>query len=162
MIKFLVLLLTICSCATTPKVPVEKLFPFGTYHHNIMVTTNASIMNFTGINQWTKEHFIVVGLGPMDMTMIKYEENKIAYTKNLYINKELLPLEERQALQFLSFLKDMYDWDTSICNGSECSKRVWGIPVKMEIGAQGYVSKISVEKDNIKVIVDITAYEKIL
>lgn len=162
MIKFLILLLIICSCATTPKVPVEKLFPFGTYHHNVIVTTKTNTMSFRGINQWTKERFIVVSLGPMDMTMIKYEENKIAYTKDLYINKELIPLEEKQALQLLSFLKDMYDWDKSICNGSQCSKRVWGIPVKMELNTQNQVSKISVENDNIKVIVDVTAYEKIL
>lgn len=162
MIKYLVLLLLLCSCATTPKAPVEKLFPYGTYHHSVVVTTKTNKMSFTGINQWTKERFVVVGLGPMDMTMIKYEENKINYTKDLYINKELIPLEERHALQLLSLIKEMYDWDKSICDGLQCSKRVWGIPVKMELNEKNQVSEISVEKDNIKVVVDITAYEKIL
>lgn len=161
MIKYLALLF-LFSCASTPKVPVAKLFPFGTYHHNVKVTTKTNEMSFVGINQWTKERFVVVGLGPMDMTMIKYEENKVAYTKDLYINKELMPLEERHALQLLSLIKDMYDWDRSICEGQHCSKRVWGIPVKIELNTENQVSQISVAKDNITVVVDVTAYEKVL
>ena len=161
MIKYLALLF-LYSCASIPKVPVAKLFPFGIYHHNVVVKTRTNTMTFVGINQWTKERFVVVGLGPMDMTMIKYEENKIAYTKNLYINKELIPLEERHAMQLLSLIKDMYDWDQSICEDLHCSKSVWGIPVKIELNLEKQVSQISVSKDNITVVVDVTAYEKVL
>ena len=165
MIKYFLIFLFLVSCSNMPKKPApEKLFPFGTYHHNISFEVKAKeiAMSFTGINQWTKERFVVVGLGPMDMTMIKYTENKENYTKDLYINKELIPIDEDRALKLMSLMKDMYSWDRSICEDKKCRDTFWGIPINIELNDQYQVSKIMVSQGGVVVNVDVTSYEKAL
>lgn len=162
LILYLVLIfLTACS-SSPPKTPPAKLFPYGTYHHNISLLLKDKNMSFPGINLWSEERFVVIGLGPLDITMIKYEEDRINYKKDLYINKELIPMDESRALQLIGLLKEMYTWDRSICKGRECEKSYYGIPIRFELNEQDQVSKIKAERDRIKVNVDILSYEKIL
>jgi hypothetical protein len=165
MIK-LITILCLFALASCSNIPVRekpaKLFPFGTYHHNISIQLKDKDLSFPGLNLWTPEKFVVVGLGPMDVTIIKYEEDKVNYKKDLYINKEFIPLEESRALQMISLLKEMYELDRSICEGKQCKKSFWGVPILFDLNELDQVSKIHAERQGIKVNVDITSYEKVL
>ncbi|MBY0414765.1 MAG: hypothetical protein K2Q18_11390 [Bdellovibrionales bacterium] len=156
------LLILISSCSSVPKKPREMLFPYGLYQHKISLMIKDQLMSFPGINRWTEDRFVVIGLGPMDITMIKYDEDRVNYKKELYINKELIPLDEGRALQLIGLLKEMYSWDKSICKGKQCEKSYYGIPIIFELNDSDQVSKIKVERDRIRVNVEITNYEKIL
>jgi hypothetical protein len=155
--------LFLVSCSNIPHGDKSaKLFPYGTYHHNISINLKGKEMNFPGINLWSAERFVVIGLGPMDITMIKYEEDRVNYKNNLFINKEMIPLDESKALQMISLLKDMYSWDKSICSGNECKKTYFGVPIIFDLNEKGEVSKFHAERQGVKVNVDVTSYEKIL
>lgn len=162
-ILIIVSLLFITACSNIPnREKPAKLFPYGTYHHNISINLKDKDMSFPGVNLWSPEKFVVVGLGPMDMTIIKYDEDRVNYKKDLFINKELIPLDESRALQMISLLKEMYELDRSICTGKVCTKSFWGVPIIFELNAQDQVSKFHAERKGIKVNVDVTSYEKIL
>ncbi len=158
---FLSFWLTACSSAPK-KMTGQEIFPYGIYQHQITVHTKNTTLNFQGINQWTAEKFVVVGLGPMDMTVLKYEEDRVAYTKNLFINKEILPIDESRAYQLISLLREMYSWDRSICKEKICEDSYWGLPIKIELGEKNQVSKILVVRGDIEVIVDVKNYETVL
>jgi hypothetical protein len=162
--KYLLLssfLLAACSVIPTKDIP-NKLFSYGVYHHNISVTGKDKQLSFTGINQWSKERFVVIGLGPFDMTVIKYEENKETLNQELYINKEIIALDDDKVLKMMSLMKAMYYLDHSICDGKYCATSFWGVPIKLELNDQNQVINIKIERGDIKVNVDVTAFEKIL
>jgi hypothetical protein len=162
MIKILLMMLLVTSCSNIPSKSHQKLFPYGTYHHNISLVIKEKAMSFLGINLWSEGKFVVIGLGPMDITLIKYVEDRKNYKTDLYINQELMPLEERRALQMIGLLKDMYSWDRSICSGKECKKTYFGVPILFELNDLDQVSKIKVDREGLKVNVDVVSYEKIL
>lgn len=163
MMKWALLIIFLSSCTSAPKkMTGEELFPYGIYQHQISVHTKNDILNFQGINQWTAEKFVVVGLGPMDMTVIKYEEDRVSYTKNLFINHEIIPISEDQAYKLMSLMREMYTWDRSICKDKICENSYWGLPIKLELGEKNQVSKIIVVRGDVEVVVDVKNYEAVL
>lgn len=159
MIKALFLTLLLSSCAAfTPRPMAAKIFPYGLYHHHVSLNIKGKDMVFNGINKWSPEQFVVVGLGPFDMTLINYVENRESFVRNLYINKAILPLDDELALKVMELMEEMYSWDHSICKERVCKKNFFRTTIKIFLNEAQQASKITVNNEGFSVIVDVTGF----
>lgn len=161
MIRIL-LLLIVTSCAHKLFVPKAMLFPYGIYQHQVSLDVDGKNQSFSGVNRWSKTDLTVVALGPFDATLLRYKEDFVKYKKEIYIDRNFIPLSDEQAKLYLSVLRDIYSSDFSNCTKTLCRKTFYGQEFLFDLDAEKKVTNIRFSRGKIKINVAVESYEAIL
>jgi hypothetical protein len=159
MIRYLIMAIVLVSCAQKP--PAERLFPFGVYHHQVSLNVKGSKHNFSGVNKWTKEQLTLIALGAFDVTLIRYSDDIVNNKQEVYVDKNFLPLTDEKAKSYLSYMKNFYSLDRSICSGKVCQKSFFGMDLLFHLNAANQVEHIKFKRGDMKVDIQVVGYEKI-
>ena len=154
------LLILISACASKPKAQ-KKIFPFGVYHHQVVLRQKAKQIQFSGIHRWTQDGIAIFAMGPMNMTLLKYEEEFKTNKKKIYLNQYFVPVSEARALMFLGLVKDLYALDHSICKKNTCRSSIYGQEFTIKLNDFEEVSEIVFERGANKANIQVVSYEKI-
>ncbi|MBA2405529.1 MAG: hypothetical protein H0V66_12205 [Bdellovibrionales bacterium] len=162
MMKYLMLpllSLILLSCTSGP--PAEKLFPFGVYHHQVALDVKGNKHNFTGVNKWSRDQLTLTALGAFDVTLIKFTDDLVNNKQQVYVDRNFLPLTDEKAKSYLSYLKNFYSLDRSICQGKVCRKNFYGMEFLFDLNNLNQVERIKFTRDDVKVDIEVVGYEKI-
>lgn len=161
MSRSLFLLFLFFSCATRP--PFPRLFPFGVYQHQVTVESNGKTQTFFGVNKWSPQELTMVALGALDVTLVKYTENLKSGEKEVFIDKNFIPLTEQEAKEYLGHAKKIYSLDQSICEKKWCHKKIFGlVDLHFDLNDAHEVSEMRFEVRDSKVRIKVVGYEKSL
>lgn len=154
------LLLILTSCAYQSRV-YPKLFPYGIYQHEVTVTADKKSMTFPGVNRWTSTDLTVVALGAFDTTLLKYKETFANGKKEIFLDKNFIPISDEKAMMYLSLIRKLYELDRSICERKLCHKSIYGQDFWFDLNDAGEVSTIRMSRDEAKIKIQVVGYEKI-
>jgi hypothetical protein len=159
MMRLLVLLI-LTSCAYQSRV-YPKLFPYGTYQHEVTITADKKSMTFPGVNLWTPDDLTVVALGAFDTTLLKYKETFANGKKEIFVDRNFIPLSDEKAKMYLSIIRKLYELDRSICERKTCRKSIYGQEFIFDLNEAEDVSSIRVLRDETKITIKVVGYEKL-
>ena len=115
--------------------------------------------NFTGINKWTETELSMVAISDFGLTLLKYVEDLKNNEKQVYVNKDILPLNESQVIKYLSFMKNIYELDKSICEEKTCKESFYGQEIRFLLNDQKQVSEIEFGRNDLKVNIQVVKFE---
>lgn len=154
-------LILILSCATAPKEPPknQRLFPYGLYKQEVSMMKEGKKIEFPAVTKWSRGLISMVVMGPMDVTLLKYDEDFINYKKTVYVDRNYVPLTDEKALFYFSYMKFLYSLDRSICEGKLCKYDFMGQQYLFDLGDADQVKQIRMKRGDKEMKVEIIRYE---
>lgn len=157
----LIFLLLVSGCSHYSAKKYSKLFPYGTYKHLIEIKSEKEKFSFQGLNRSSPDELIVAVLGGFDVTILKCRENYSTGEKEIYFDKNIIPMSEEKLFLYLSVFKKIYELDKSICEKNTCHERIYGQDLFFDFNEKGEVSLIRITRGKTKAKIKVVEYEKL-
>ncbi len=149
------------SCSIIQKKVKRPLgiFNHGTYYHDVKVTLKESVLNFRGINRFSKDDIHLIFLSSFGSTLLSYHQQLSTGKHKLYFNSKQLQVNKTQVYSIIKYILRIYKISKGICSKYSCHEVYDGMSFSYDL-IDGAVTKIKIKKKNmIKINIQVVGFE---